>query len=235
MEENTKKRAVFSDPLRRHLAAGLLLEGLAFLLPCLIYRLRFPKLMLSQALPLQLAFLCLLLPFLNAFFGIAARVYQKASVVRLSERLCRPLLLIGILLCLLLCAFPAYCSSTGSPRQYLQFDDINPATESTLRSLFPEAPAAGAGNPRYQYYKYRSVLEENVQVSLGETLTEAQFRTEVAALRENPLLQNADWQESGDFLLLNAALPGNLTVRINADCKAGRLIIAAKYHSTGTG
>ncbi len=223
------RKRLFPDPLLRQLLAGLLLELLAFLLPCLLYGLRYPRLLTAQPLLLQLCFLLLLLPFLNAFFGIAARCYRKPLGVRIAARLTRPLLLLGILLCLILTAFPAYCSATGSTRHYLQLDRMTPAMAESLRALFPAEIPASAAEPRYQYYRYSSLLEESVQLSLGETLPEPAFSETVTALRENPLLADADWQESAETLLLNAALQNGMHVRVSIDKVSGRVIVAGEY------
>ncbi len=223
------RKKLFPDVLGRHLAAGLLLELAAFLLPVFLYGLRFPKLLTAQPTVLQLCYLLLLLPFLNAFFGIAARSYRRPAGVRIAAKLTKPLLLLGCVLCLLLTAFPAYCSSTGSTKQYLHFDSMNAAMAESLRTLFPAEIPAEAAEPRYQYYRYSSLLEESVQLSLGETLPEPTFSKTVTALRENPLLSNADWQENKETLLLNAALKNGLHVRVTVDKLTGRLILSCEY------
>ena len=223
------QKRLFPDPLGRHLAAGLLLELAAFLLPVFLYGLRFPKLLTAQSTVLQLCFLLLLLPFLNAFFGIAARCYRKPAGVRIATKLTRPLLLLGCVLCLVLTALPAYCSATDNTKQYLHFDKMNSAMEAELRSLFPAEISADAAEPRYQYYRYSSLLEESVQLSLGETLPEPAFSETVTALRENPLLSNADWQENDETLLLNTSLNGGLHVRVTTDKLSKRLIVSCEY------
>lgn len=223
------QKRLFPDPLGRHLAAGLLLELAAFLLPVFLYGLRFPKLLTAQPTILQFCYLLLLLPFLNAFFGIAARCYRKPAGVRIAVKLTKPLLLLGCVLCLLLTAFPAYCSSTSSTRQYLHFDRMNAAMAETLQSLFPAEIPAEAKEPRYQYYRYSSLLEESVQLSLGETLPEPAFSETLTSLRENPLLSNADWQDSEETLLLNATLSSGLHVRVTADKLSKRLILSCEY------
>ncbi len=223
------QKRLFPDPLGRHLAAGLLLELAAFLLPVFLYGLRFPKLLTAQSTVLQLCFLLLLLPFLNAFFGIAARSYRKSAGVRIATKLTKPLLLLGCVLCLLLTAFPAYCSSTSNAKQYLHFDRMNPAMEESLRALFPTDIPADATEPRYQYYRYSSLLEESVQLSLGETLPEPAFTETITSLRENPLLANADWQESEETLLCNATLQNGLHVRVTTDKLTRRLILSCEY------
>ena len=223
------QKKLFPDVLGRHLAAGLLLELAAFLLPVFLYGLRFPKLLTAQPAILQLCYLLLLLPFLNAFFGIAARSYRKPAGVRIALKLTRPLLLLGCVLCLLLTAFPAYCSSTGNVQQYLHFDRMNAAMAENLQALFPAEIPAEAMEPRYQYYRYSSLLEESVQLSLGETLPEPAFSETITTLRENPLLSNADWQDSAETLLLNATLQNGLHVRVTADKLTRRLILSCEY------
>lgn len=223
------RKKLFPDPLARHLAAGLLLELAAFLLPVFLYGLRFPKLLTARSAVLQLCDLLLLLPFLNAFFGIAARCYRKPAGVRIAVKLTKPLLLLGCVLCLLLTAFPAYCSSTSSVKQYLHFDSMNTDMTENLRTLFPTVLPAEATEPRYQYYRYSSLLEESVQLSLGETLPETAFSETVTSLRENPLLLHADWQENEETLLLNATLHNGLHVRVTADKLSRRLILSCEY------
>ncbi len=224
------RKRLFPDAMKRQLLAGLLLELLAFLLPCFLYGLRYPRLLTAQPLLLQLCFLLLLLPFMNAFFGIAARCYQRPVGVRIAAGLARPFLFLGIVLCLLLTAFPAYCSATSGTRHYLQFDKkMNPAMAETLRALFPTEIPANAAEPRYQYYRYSSLLEESVQLSLGETLPEPTFSETVTALRENPLLADADWQESEETLLLNAALQNGIRVRVSVDKMSRRVIVTGEY------
>lgn len=224
-----KAKPIWHDILTLDLLTGLMLEVLVLLVSLLAFHIRYPKLTFSRSLLLNTMYLLLMLPFLVGFFGIAARSFAKGAWVRVLTRISLPAQLIGIIAAIILCLLPPYCSATGNPKQYLCFDKINAEMEQTLRGIFPSEIPQTAMDVNYQYYKYESVLEETLHLSLGVTMDAETFQSEADRVQALSALADAERSSDDNILIIDTIDKQGIEIHITMDRQFHRIIYSASY------
>lgn len=226
----SKKRRLWQDGLRFDLLFGCVLEILILLVSILFWHLRFPKIMVAKISVQNVLYLLLLLPLLIGGLGLTARATENRLGSRLCTQLSWPVLFLGLLAALVLLVLPPYCSSTKNPEKYLVLDtDVEPDAESSIRSLFPETLNAIAGDTDYQYYKYSSLFEDMLYITLGETLNVDDFEKESTRLQALPLWTspNASIHTEGNLTRLDALTPEGLRLHVTLDASCHRILYSA--------
>ena len=230
---NTKKRRLWQDSLRFDLLFGCVLEILVLLVSILFWHLRFPKIMVAKISVQNVLYLLLLLPLLIGSLGLAARATENHLGSRLCTQLSWPALFFGMLAALVLLMLPPYCSSTKNPEKYLVLDtDVEPTIEKEIRTLFPEIIKDAAHEASYQYYKYTSSLEDTLYITLGETLSPADYEAESTRLQALPpwASPNASISTEGNLTRLDAVMPEGLRLHVTLDASCHRILYSASYH-----
>lgn len=222
-------RPIWHDMLKLDLLSGLLLEALVLLVSLLAFHIRYPRLTFSRSWFLNAMYLFLMLPFLVGFFGIAARSFARGAWVRALIRLSLPAQLIGIISAITLCLLPPYCSATRNPNQYLRFDKMNTEMEHELREIFPSEIPQTAMDINYQYYKYESILEETLHLSLGVTMDAEAFQSEADRVQALPVLADADRSSDDTILMLDTIDKQGIEIHITMDRQFRRVIYSASY------
>ncbi len=225
----TAGRPLWQDSFSQIALWGL---GLEFLLPffcSLLWKIRYPKLLLARTAGLNVLFLLTLSPFLLGFFGMAAKIFRKARTALLFERLARPMAVLGISAFLFCCLFPPYCSQTGRQENYLLMDKIDDEIKREILEIFPKGLPPSADGIRYQYYKYESLMEQSLQLSLGMSLPEKEFHQEAARLEGLPILRRAEKMEDKGILLLKEKTGGGLEIHTTIDSPSRRVIVSVSF------
>ena len=224
----SKEKTLWHDGLQYDLLLGIALELIVLFVSILFWHMQFPKLAVAKAAILNLLYLVLALPLLVGIFGLSARSMENAFWTRLFTRLAWPSLLAGILATLVLCLIPPYCSGSTKPKQYMKIDQgVDKAMVADLRQLFPETILPTAGDVSYQYYKYTSILENSLHISLGETLDEAGFQREAARIDALSMLTSATRTEGDGITLIDLRTPEGLTLHLSLDAACHRIIYSA--------
>ena len=224
-DNENRIRILWKDWLRRDLLLGIALELLLLFVSVFLWRMRFPKLSFQKPLLLNLLFLVCFLPFLNGVLGLWARTFEKQVLCRLLTRLSLPVFLAGAVSTAILCFVPPYCSATDRPAEYLQLDGgFATAVEAEIRTFFPEDIPPASRDIRYRYYKYSSIFEDSLHISLGVTMTEEAYRQEAERLNRLPILQDAERVNAGGLLLIEQEGEEGSVIHVTMDDDYSRVI-----------
>lgn len=192
------------------------------------WHLRFPKIMVTKASIQNLLYFLLLLPPVIGILGCCARTLENAFWSRFCTRLSGPVLFLGILSALVLLVLPPYCSSTTKPRQYLVLDtDVKPSIEEDIRALFPEGLKDATGKADYQYYKYTSLYENALYITLGETLNAEDYEKEAARLESLSLFASSNVSDSENLTRLDTVTADGLRLHATLDATCHRILYSA--------
>ena len=224
----SKEKTLWHDGLQYDLLLGIALELIVLFVSILFWHMQFPKLAVAKASVPNLLYLVLALPLLVGIFGLSARSMENTFWTRLFTQLAWPTLLDGVLAALILCLIPPYCSGSTKPKQYMQIDQgIDENMLADLQQLFPETILPTAGDVSYQYYKYTSILENSLHISLGETLDEASFQREAARIDALPMLTSGTRTEGENITLIDLQTPEGLLLHLSLDAACHRIIYSA--------
>ena len=223
-----KEKTLWQDGLQYDLLLGIALELIVLFVSILFWHMQFPKLAVAKTAVLNLLYLVLALPLLVGIFGLSAGSMENAFWTRLLTRLAWPALTAGIIATLILCLIPPYCSGSSKVKQYMHIDQgVDEHMATDIRQLFPEAILPTAGDVSYQYYKYTSILENSLHISLGETLDEASFQREADRIKTLPLLTSGTRTEGDGITLIDVKTPEGLILHLSLDDACHRIIYSA--------
>ena len=227
------EKTLWRDWFTCDILLGIALELIVLLVSILYWHMQFPKLTVAKAPVLNALYLVLALPLLIGVLGFSARSVGDRFWSRLFTPLACPAFVLGILSAIVLCLIPPYCSGTSSEKQYLRMDQgVDRKMSEDIRTLFPESILPTASDPSYQYYKYTSVLENSLHLTLGETLSENSFQLEVDRIKTLPMLTSGTRTESDGITLIDYVTEDGLILHITLDEVYHRIIYAASYRQT---
>ncbi len=228
MGNSAKKRhTLWHDWLTYDFILGVVLQILVLLVSMFVWSMGYPKLTFQRDTVLNLLYLVLFLPFIVGVLGLWSRTNELIVWTRFFTSLSLPVLVLGIISTCIMCMLPPYCSSTTNTSKYLIMDrDVPQETQAIAREIFPKEITPGASNVTYRYYKYSSILEDSLHLSLGENLPEEAFASESERIMSLPLLTDAEVSSSKDITLIDASID-DIIVHITVDKAYKRIIYSA--------
>lgn len=227
----TKLRVLWQDWILWDLVLGFLLVVLVFLVAVFVYGLRFPKLRITSNLLQNVALICLLLPFPIGVFGLAARQSARQLQSRIFRLVSFPALAAAVASAVFLLFLPPFCSSTSKLQHYLQFDALDAARTAELKGLFPEILPSSGKEINYQYFRYKSVLEETVHVTIGVSMDEETYQAEQKRILELKELAGAAVSQTSDITLMDSVLDDGVELHVTMDDNYRRIIYTAGYQT----
>lgn len=203
------------------LVLGLISNIAMLVMVAVMYRYEYPRfhfkeLGVTQIYVLSLPFLPALLALIGCWVVIKVKKHKVVSRILVVGMI--PVILFGGFCTFVFLMIPPICSATDNPVHYMKTDGDLEKFAAVAKSFFPQQIPEYADNVDYQYERYSSFFEDNMNLEASWVLPEERYGEVKNQVLELKAFQNSTVSTNGESGIVTSDInPEQVTIAFEYD------------------